>query len=145
MQLNTVQWISLPIQIRVRLVEIFDIPRSGNTEVENNQVVTDGYTHKDLAKITEEKMQGFLLDTTEGDYFKLFHRVLDVLHEQLRKEEQEAIDQAIIINTKEEIKNETKEDKQIEGPAQTGITPKTGSDKDESKGKKRLPTVSKGK
>ncbi len=92
MQLNTVQWLSLPLETRNKLVEIFNIPRSSSTEVEDNRVVSDGYTHHDLAYITIEAMQGFLLDTVENDYFKLFHRVLDAI-----KPEEPKIEEIVIV------------------------------------------------
>ncbi len=77
-QLNTVQWVSLPINIRMRLVQLFHIPRSSGSLVQDNKVVSDGYTHDDLARITVEKMQA-LLDSDEKDFFKLFQMVTDSL------------------------------------------------------------------
>lgn len=77
-QLNTVQWVSLPINIRMRLVQLFNIPRSSGSLVEDNEVVSDGYTHDDLTRITVEKMQK-LLDTDEKDFFRLFQSVVDTL------------------------------------------------------------------
>ncbi len=164
MQINTVQWVNLDSRIRVKLVEIFDIPRSGHTEVEDNKIITDGFTNTDLTAITIEKMQGYLLDTTEEDYFKLFNSVLDVIKNQLSEEDRaseilkaELKPQTVqirgegvinpdgsvettkveIINTKEEIKsNEPEEQKteQVKGTNRTRT--KTGSvnSKNESKG-----------
>lgn len=133
MQLNTVQWISLPREVRLKLIEIFDIPRSSDTEVENNTVITDGYTHRDLATITVEKMQAYLLDTTEEDYFKLFHRVLGEIQIILDAEEAKK-NPPIVINTNvEEITNETKETKQEQTTASKRVRTKSSDNKKESK------------
>lgn len=139
MQLNTVQWISLPSETRSKLVEVFNIPRSGNTEVEDQTVVTDGYTHRDLSTITIEKMQGFLLDTIEDDYFKLFHRVLDAIKPpEITLEDsieiEETATEAVIINTNDIIQDETKEGEQIEGSNSAGNPPKGRTRTKEKKG-----------
>lgn len=115
-QLNTAQWISLPYKTRQKLVEIFDIPRSKFTEVEGNVIVTDGHTNQDLEAITVEAMQGYLLDTIEEDFFKLFHRVLDAVNTEIDKQDREnllliepeviEITEVEIINTNQEITNE---------------------------------------
>lgn len=155
MQLNTVQWVSLPLETRLKLVDIFDIPRSGNTEVEDNKIITDGYTHQDLAHITIEKMQGFLLDTVTDDYFGLFQRILDVINEEAVKPElsdkQEVeiihtpcgkkIEECICKDTQVEIINaneikkdeQTKEGDQIKGSTPKRTRTKSGSNKKESK------------
>ncbi len=79
-QLNTVQWVSLPIDIRMRLVQLFNIPRSSGSLVQDNKVVSDGYTHNDLMHISVEKMQK-LLDTDEKDFFVLFEQVVKTLEQ----------------------------------------------------------------
>lgn len=71
------QWVSLPPEIRLRLVKIFDIPRSAGTHVENGVVTTDGYTYQDLKGITVEKMNNFLGGPIELDYFTLLNAVID--------------------------------------------------------------------
>ncbi len=79
-QLNTVQWISLPITTRMRLVQLFNIPRSSGSLVQDNKVISDGYTHNDLLHISVEKMQK-LLDTDEKDFFVLFEQVVKTLEQ----------------------------------------------------------------
>jgi hypothetical protein len=59
-QVTIPQWLELPMPVRLRLKDIFNVPRSSGTEVHNQTVVSDGHTHKDLANITVEKMQEFL-------------------------------------------------------------------------------------
>lgn len=74
-QLTRPQWLSLPIEVRNKLVLLFAIPRSGFTEVQDSTVVSDGYTHEDLTHITVEKMQ-VLLDSDEKDFFALFEEII---------------------------------------------------------------------
>lgn len=74
-QLTTTQWLQLPMSVRMELKKIFNIPRSQGTLVEDNRVVSDGYTHPDLAHITIEQMQAFT-GSTSDDFFNLFNEVL---------------------------------------------------------------------
>lgn len=71
--------------VRLRLKEIFDVPRSTGTEVHNQTVISDGHTHKDLANITIEKMQAFL-ETKEKDFFKLWNATAGKVYMQWEKE-----------------------------------------------------------
>jgi hypothetical protein len=83
-QLTTTQWLGLPSDVRRQLVETFGIPRSQGTHIQDNDVISDGYTHEDLAHITVPVMQMYL-NSKETDFFVLFHEVLDelpVLHDQ---------------------------------------------------------------
>jgi hypothetical protein len=127
MQINSVQWLSLPMPTRQRLIELFDIKRSGFTIVEDNVVRSDGHNDKDLAVITVEKMQEYLMDTVETDYFALFRRILLSI-----KEEQEAKDEEVIISTND-IPNETetKETKQDESSSPSGTSTKRRTNKKE--------------
>lgn len=157
MQLNTLQWVGLDSSIRSELVEIFDIPRSGYTIVEGQEVITDGYTNQDLTSITVEKMQEYL-DSTETEYFDLFKEVLQKILSKKAKEAEKAIEEKkevtveihgegvvlpdgtvkttkveIIKNTNPELKNEGEENKQIEGTNPLGNVNKAGN---KSKAKK---------
>lgn len=76
-QLTIPQWLSLTAEQRASLKVLFQIPRSSGTLVEDNRVVTDGYTHPDLAHITVEKMQDFTGKTKEEDFYKLFSLTLE--------------------------------------------------------------------
>ncbi len=54
-------WLKLPLQTRHELARIFKIPKTGATEVSNNEVVKDGYNLHDIeAAITKEAMQAYL-------------------------------------------------------------------------------------
>lgn len=78
-QLNTHDWISLPPQVRAKLVKIFNIPRSGVGHVDYTSSgpvqSSDGHTHEDLKAISVEAMQRYLV-STETDFSKLFEGVL---------------------------------------------------------------------
>lgn len=96
-QLTTPQWLQLPFEVRQHLVAEFRIPRSSYTLVQDNKVLSDGYTHEDLAHITVEKMKAFT-GSNETNFFTLFDQVLAVIEEKrqakaqleaFRKEEQQ--------------------------------------------------------
>lgn len=78
-QLSYAIWLSLPLEIRTKLVTLFGIPRSGSTVVDyrvSGAVVTsDGYTAPDLQAISLRKMQ-HILDTDDANYYKLFEEVI---------------------------------------------------------------------
>lgn len=74
-QLNTHQWLELPMATRQRLVQIFHIPRSSGTVVEDGRVASDGHTHRDLESISVLAMQA-LLDTDVVDFYELFDMVI---------------------------------------------------------------------
>jgi hypothetical protein len=50
------QYINLTKEIREFLVKLFEIPRTGISEILNEQVISDGVCNEDLKAITEEKM-----------------------------------------------------------------------------------------
>lgn len=63
-QIYTQYWISLPKEVREHLVSIFDIPRSGITEIRDQTVLSDGHTNEDLKAISAERMGAYTGDTT---------------------------------------------------------------------------------
>lgn len=74
-QLPTHEWLKLPMEVRVKLREIFNIPKSEGARVVNNTVESDGHTFRDLQALTVEKMQSYL-DSKGDDFVKLFDEVL---------------------------------------------------------------------
>ena len=70
-------WLKLPITTRIKLAEIFNIPKIGSTHVSNNTIQSDGYS---VATIEENlsipSIQKYL-DTTEADYLKLWSMLID--------------------------------------------------------------------
>lgn len=73
--LSTHTWVSLSPEQRNRIRVLFNIPRSGSTDVNDGVIVSDGTTYQDLGNLTIEKMQIYLSDTST-DFHKLFDKVL---------------------------------------------------------------------
>lgn len=78
-QLSYAIWLSLPNDVRHKLVTLFNISRSGSTVVDYRAggavITSDGYTAPDLLAVSLPRMQG-LLDTTDDNYYKLFEVVV---------------------------------------------------------------------
>lgn len=78
-QLSYNIWLSLPFEVRHKLVTLFDIPRSGRTVVEYRAtgavVTSDGFTAPDLQSISLSKMQS-LLGSDSDNFYKLFEIVV---------------------------------------------------------------------
>ena len=55
-RIYTQVWMSVPKLVRHQLVKDFNIRRTGNVEVINDTVVTDGYTNADLMVFTIDSM-----------------------------------------------------------------------------------------
>lgn len=79
-QLSYAIWLSLPNDVRHKLVTLFNIPRSGSTVVDYRAtgavVTSDGYTAPDLQAISLTKMQG-LLGSEDDNYYKLFESTVE--------------------------------------------------------------------
>lgn len=74
--ISTKQWLDFPISTRQALVQIFDIPRSSTSYVEDNRVISDGHTQADLDEsITLEKIQAYL-GSKDDNFYKLFGEVI---------------------------------------------------------------------
>ncbi len=67
------------METRIQLRDIFHIPKSQGSWVENNVVRSDGHTHTDLEAITVEKMQAYLGSgfTSETDFVELFNACVE--------------------------------------------------------------------
>ena len=78
-QIDTFHWLQLSSSVRQRMREIFGIPRSEGSFIQDNIVKSDGHTYKDLSVITVGAMQAFLLDTNDNDFHSLFDRVIEVV------------------------------------------------------------------
>jgi len=77
-QLEVREWLELPLQTRVKLASDFNLTRSGNSEVVDHRVVSDGYLFQDLSKISVDLMRSYLnLTDSEFDFYKLFNLVLE--------------------------------------------------------------------
>lgn len=53
-------WMQLEKPIRLQIVKDFDIPRTGITEIRDQEVISDGYSVNDLSTITLEKMTSYI-------------------------------------------------------------------------------------
>lgn len=70
-------WLSLNIQTKLKLAEMFTIPRRGTIETINGfGMVQDGFVHSDLAVITRESMQEKGIKFDE-DYYKMFKALVE--------------------------------------------------------------------
>ena len=49
-------WMLLSYEERNHLAKVFNMEKTGVTEVKDNQVITDGYRYEDLGAITRDKM-----------------------------------------------------------------------------------------
>lgn len=81
-------WLSLSRETRLKLVKLFEIPRTGETVVRSGslspqgniqgEVTSDGHSAKDLYAITIEKMQSFT-GSDSADFYQLFKYLVDNL------------------------------------------------------------------
>lgn len=146
-QLTITQWVALPLEVRNKIVEIFKLPRSGHTEVINNQyVVSDGYTHEDLANLTEEKMQEYLGSgyTKDTQYFDYVDKVIQKIHMELNPEEETgastvesvvpSVDEVELTNANSTTNGETTTGGEEQGTISTGDTSEAGSNTETQEG-----------
>ncbi len=87
--LTVLQWLGLPMKIRTKLAEMFEIPKSSYTTVEDNVVTSDGYSTADLLAITPEKCKQFLNSSykSENNLMVLLGTIVKKLMEEEKKEE----------------------------------------------------------
>ena len=74
-RLSPAQWLTIPHVKRIKIAEVFGIPRSAGTIVEGGVVRSDGHTFDDLSHLSVENMQNFL-GTKETDYMNLLNSVI---------------------------------------------------------------------
>ena len=53
-------WMLLDKKIREHLVTVFDIKKTGPTEIRDNLIIQDGYSVEDLKAISLEKMTAYI-------------------------------------------------------------------------------------
>lgn len=102
--LSVPEWLKLSADTRVKLAEIFQIPKSKGAMVEQqgegSVVRSDGHTHEDLQAITVEKMKTFLglMEGSEpiNDFVKLFNAVIVVVE---KDKELEVVDSGPDVKT----------------------------------------------
>lgn len=74
-------WLSYPTDVRLKLVKLFSLKRSGATETNIGRdgiarVISDGYRPDDLQKINVESMQK-VLETNDTDFYKMFGFIVE--------------------------------------------------------------------
>lgn len=74
-------WINLPSEVRLKLAEIFNIEKTGITEIRDQTLIADGTTNTDLAAITTEKME--IYTGIKGTFSDLWHKTLEKVEETL--------------------------------------------------------------
>lgn len=63
-------WLQLKQETRKQIADTFGLVKSTGTTVTNGEVVCDGYTVKDLAELTLEKMKAFTNNESNDFYFQ---------------------------------------------------------------------------
>lgn len=76
-------WIDLSVETRQKLVEVFNIPKSGITEVRDQTVISDGHTNDDLNTITVEKMAEYVGSPADLDFAVLWKITLSKIKSEL--------------------------------------------------------------
>lgn len=66
-------WIHLPKEVRLHLVKVFALERTGVAEVRDQEVISDGFNNEDLKKITLEAMNAYI-----GSKEKSFMRAWEI-------------------------------------------------------------------
>lgn len=107
-------------QVRNHLVKVFNIPRTGITEIRDQEIIRDGYSDEDLKAITLEKMNEYIGST------EVFPRAWELTCSKARYELNPPIDlTAISINTQtnDNTKEESKQDERpnSEGNGDEGV------------------------
>ncbi len=95
-QVSEHDWLSLPMPIRVKLRQLFSVPRSKGTTMEGGVVKSDGTTYQDLQAITLEKMQQYL-----GNGDPNFGLLFDLVIQRLTDEDKELEPPQVERNTAE--------------------------------------------
>lgn len=67
-------WMLLPREHRAIIADALNLPKTGVSEIRDNEVLSDGYNVEDLSNITIEKM----LDFIGGSEDESFHRLWEL-------------------------------------------------------------------
>lgn len=93
-------WINLPSEVRLKLAEIFNIEKTGITEIRDQTLIADGTTNTDLAAITLEKMEVYT--GKKGSFVDLWHTTLEDIDESLHPTKKDEPLPEVIEETKDE-------------------------------------------
>lgn len=100
--INRTKWLQISLETRSKLAELFGMSRSGFNHILDNEVISDGYSDKDLAMLSLEKLQQYL-GSEEEDYYKLLDLVIKQIenpHEKIEKTDVDEYVQPGVIKVK---------------------------------------------
>lgn len=96
-QITIPYWLRLSQETRNKIAQIFNLNRSGGIQVHSahgkTEVVSDGYNHKDLSKITPEAIAEYLKEPVSDSFWTAFERLVDTLEGRQAVEPQPVIEQ----------------------------------------------------
>ena len=84
------EWLCLSPRERMRMIEIFSIPKSEGCVMQDNTLLSDGHTVKDLRAISIETMQKYL-GSQETEFYKLLEGIKTKIAQELVEIEQKEI------------------------------------------------------
>lgn len=102
--LSYVTWMSLDQATRQKLVALFDIPRSGHTNVSYGVMpdgtpgafaTSDGHTPEDLQAVTRERMEE-ILGVQSDNFYALFRDLVENIDDFVETEPIEELKEAIV-------------------------------------------------
>ena len=107
--LSNATWLMLSREERAWLRDTFEIPRSGSTEVLDQQIICDGTMIEDLMELTVEKLQEFL-KSEETDLYALLDEALEVYHNPIKELVKAESEMKDVGDLKTSIKNANKKE-----------------------------------
>lgn len=106
-------WLGLPVITRQKIAEDWEMNMSGNIEVVDNNVISDGYTDKDLMVITEEGLRervGRGGNAVPKDFTKLWeYYVSDISEENIKYSNDEKLNTILNKQLKKDLLTELDE------------------------------------
>ena len=100
-------WLSLPLHVRAKIAQRFNIKKSGPTHVVNNSIQSDGYAIKDVEDgLSVVKIQEFL-NTKEDSLVTLWDLLVKCMEDpapfKVTEESIQALKEEPIISTKKKL------------------------------------------
>ncbi len=109
--LNLHTWVSLPSDVRHKIRVKFNIPRSGNTFVNDGVIETDGTTPEDFKALTVDKMIAYT-GSQLTDFNKLFDLTVAKITDEIQgKVEVPKVEEVINANPPKNVKKGSKASK----------------------------------
>jgi hypothetical protein len=134
--INKSIWLAIDQQTKEKIAKDFELRRSGETEVVDNRVISDGYTDQDLMAITEEGLNERLKKTQntlpQGFMKKWEYYVSDMRGDEVRYSNNEGLNKGLklSLDNLNEAKEKAKEIiKAIENKPKKGGRPKGSKNK----------------